>query len=156
MEPQLKIEQLLKKAIKWCIRTERTPAEAKAWLKQKYHLDDSEASKIVSLLEQWGIIDLNRFMEYAYYELWEQKRYGRLKIRGLLESHMLPEPFIEVIIAMIDDDEYSEFLRSKILELYESGLSPSRLISRLVSRGFERELVIEIMREHGLIPDEDF
>ncbi len=156
MEPQLKIEQLLKKAIKWCIRTERTPAEAKAWLKQKYHLDDAEASKIVSLLEQWGIIDLNRFMEYAYYELWEQKRYGRLKIRGLLESHMLPEPFIEVIIAMIDDDEYSEFLRDKIFELYESGMSPSRLLSRLVSRGFERELIIEIMREHGLIPDEDF
>ncbi|NPA33582.1 MAG: RecX family transcriptional regulator [Chlorobi bacterium] len=155
MEPELKMEQLLRKAIRWCIRTERTPAEAKAWLKRKYHLDDSEASKIVSLLEQWGIIDLNRFMEYAYYELWEQKRYGRLKIRGLLESHMLPEPFIEVIIAMIDDEEYAQFLRNKILELYESGLSAQKVLSRLLSRGFEKDLIVEIMREHGLIPDEE-
>ena len=155
MDPELKMEQLLRKAIKWCIRTERTPAEAKAWLRRKYHLDDDSASKIVSLLEQWGIIDLNRFMEYAYYELWEQKRYGRLKMRAMLETHMLPEPFIEAIIATIDDDEYTAYLRDKILELFESGLSAQRVLSRLISRGFERELIIEIMREHGLITDDD-
>ncbi len=147
-------QQWVHRAAKYCVRQERTPAEVKQWLQRRYHLDDHQADEIVHILEQMGFIDMGRYLDYAYYHLWERLKYGRLRISAYLQQRQVPEELIQHLLDAIPEDDYRAYAERQIVRLYEQGLSAQRVFQRMVQRGFEPELVEEIMRTFGFLPEE--
>ena len=85
-----------------CSRREVSSLEARAWLTRQ-ELTAGEVEGCVARLQEWRLVDDERFaMAYAR-DAFRLKRWGRFKIEQALRRRRLPEASISRALASLDD-----------------------------------------------------
>jgi len=145
----------LVKAQNYCAYQERSQQE----LRDKLHewgVYPSIVEKVISTLIENNFLNEERFaIAYATGKL-RQKGWGRNKIKQGLKLKKVSDPLIKKALKSIDEDEYLEMLR-KIIQKKESYITEKESYKRkyklhqyLLSRGFESDLIAEVLRDNEL------
>jgi regulatory protein len=149
-----------RKKLEWyCAYQERCHSEVKEKL-YNYGLFPNEVDQIVAYLITENFLNEERFAEAYASGKFSMKHWGKIKIKQGLKQRHISDYCIKKALNSIDGDEYFEVLKKvaekKSKTLKETkGLSKSqkeyqkkmKLISYLMSRGFENDLVSEVVKE---------
>jgi len=149
-----------RKKLEWyCAYQERCHSEVKEKL-YGYGLFPNEVDQIVAYLITENFLNEERFAEAYASGKFRMKHWGKIKIKQSLKQKHISDYCIKKALNSIDGDEYFEVLKKvaekKSKTLKETkGLSKSqkeyqkkmKLISYLLSRGFESDLVSEVLKE---------
>lgn len=155
-----------RKKLEWyCAYQERCHSEVKEKL-YNYGLFPNEVDQIVAYLITENFLNEERFAEAYASGKFRIKHWGKIKIKQGLKQRHISDYCIKKALNAIDGDEYYEILK-KVAEkkskaigistgsIAKSGTSKSqqeyqkkmKLISYLLSRGFENDLVNEVVKE---------
>ncbi len=149
-----------RKKLEWyCAYQERCHSEVKEKL-YGYGLFPNEVDQIVAYLITENFLNEERFAEAYASGKFRIKNWGKNKIKQGLKQRHISDYCIKKALNSIDGDEYYEVLKKvaekKSKSLKEvKGLSKSqkeyqkkmKLIQYLLSRGFESDLVSEVVKE---------
>lgn len=145
----MEMNKNLEKARRFCALQERSHQELRDKL-YDWGLHKEEVEDIIATMITENFLNEERFaMAYAGGKF-RIKRWGKIKIEHGLRIHRISEPLIRQAIQSIEEDDYLECLRY-ILKKKEKDFvsSPTpikkkRLLAFAYSKGFERQLVMEI------------
>jgi regulatory protein len=142
----------LAKAENYCAYQERSQQEVRDRL-YEWGLYPSMIENVIARLIESNFLNEERFaIAYTTGKL-RQKGWGRIKIKQGLKLKKVSEPLIKKALKGIDEDEYLEILR-KIIRKKEPTITEKvpykrnyKLQQYALSRGFEGDLVADILRE---------
>lgn len=149
-----------RKKLEWyCAYQERCHSEVKEKL-YGYGLFPNEVDQIVAYLITENYLNEERFAEAFASGKFRMKHWGKIKIKQALKQKHISDYCIKKALNEIDGDEYYGVLKKvaekKSKSIKEAkGVSKSqkeyqkkmKLISYLLSRGFEGDLVNEVVKE---------
>jgi regulatory protein len=145
-------EQALKKAEDYCAFQERCQQEVRDKLYYwGLHQEDVEATIAVLISE--GFINEERFAKAFAGGKFRIKKWGRVKIKNELMLRRITKYCISKALEEIDDKEYlrtlNGLLEKKAKEIKEKNKFKKikKIVSYAVSRGYENELVWDIIKE---------
>jgi regulatory protein len=149
-------EQLRQKIERYCAYQERCHQEVKSKL---YSLGaaGAEVDEIMSSLIVDGYLNEERFAKAFAGGKFRMKKWGRLKIVNELEKKGVSKNCIISGLKEIDDDDYLQTLSTVLTQKAETIEEPNmyvlrdRLSNHAIQKGFEPELVWNVLRE--LLPD---
>jgi len=149
---QLTKEQALQKLKHYCAYQERCHAEVKEKL---YNLGvwKKEHDEIISALIEEGYLNEERFAIAYAGGKFRAKQWGRVKIKYELKQKQVSEYCIKKALQQINEEEYLSVLNKTASEKYASLKAEQYLVRKkktmdyLYQRGFEGELVAEIMKK---------
>lgn len=137
---------------RWCAMQERCLVDVKIHA-IALGLNDKEAEKAIETLIDEGFIDEERYAKIYAGSKFRNKNWGRARIIGELKARQIPNDIIKIAIKEIDEAEY----RSRIIGMVEHKLAVTdkmntalykhRLAKTAVSKGYETDLVYEIIDE---------
>lgn len=149
-----------RKKLEWyCAYQERCHSEVKEKL-YGYGLFPNEVDQIVAYLITENFLNEERFAEAYASGKFRIKHWGKIKIKQGLKQRHISDYCIKKALNAIDGDEYFEVLK-KVAEKKNKSikeikgttksqkdyLKKMKLISYLLSRGFENDLVNEAIKE---------
>jgi len=145
----------LGKAENYCAYQERSQQEVRDKL-YEWGVYASVVEKIISKLIENNFLNEERFaIAYATGKL-RQKGWGRNKIKQGLKLKKVSDPLIKKALKNIDDGEYLEMLR-KIIQKKEATITEKvsykrkyKLHQYVLSRGFESDLIADVLRDSEL------
>lgn len=146
--------QALSKAEAWCAYQDRCQQEMRDKL-YDWGIRGDDAENVIAELIARRFIDEERFAVAFAGGKFRIKKWGRVKIRQELKRKKISDYCIRKGIASIDEDEYQETLKKlaagKVKTIREKHplKKKYKLMSFLVSRGFETELVRGIVDSEG-------
>jgi regulatory protein len=138
----------LSKAQAFCAYQERCHEEVrkKLW---EWDIDKNITENIIVELISDGFINESRFAESFARGKFRIKKWGKLKIKSGLRSKKITENCIKDAIEKIDKKEYQktiqEIANKKLIEYKAEKLKVNKTVSYLIQKGFESELVWEIV-----------
>ncbi len=140
---------LLNKARKYCAATERCVADVKQKL-QRWQVEESTIYKIISQLEREDFINEERYaVAFAVGKL-RHNKWGRNKIIYALQRKNIPELYIQIAIASIDDEEHLETLKkvllSKKIDEDNPWIRNNKLVQYAVQKGFPADLSWKVLK----------
>ena len=149
-----------RKKLEWyCAYQERCHSEVKEKL-YNYGLFPNEVDQIVAYLITENFLNEERFAEAYASGKFMIKHWGKIKIKQGLKQRHISDYCIKKALNSIDGDEYFDVLKKVAEKKFKSiketkGVSKSqkeyqkkmKLISYLLSRGFENDLVSEVVKE---------
>jgi regulatory protein len=144
--------EALTKAQRWCAYQERSQQEVRDKL-YSWGLWAEAIENIIAELISTNFISEERFAEAFVSGKFRIKQWGRIKIKIELKQHRISEPVIRKALAVIDGDEYMRVLRKQAEKKAktEKEKHPQKrqykLMRYLMSRGFEQDLVREVLGE---------
>ncbi len=137
---------------RWCAMQERCLVDVKIHA-LALGLSEKEAEKAIEALIDEGFIDEERYAKIYAGSKFRNKNWGRARIIGELKARQIPNDIIKTALAEIDEEEY----RNRIIEMVEHKLAVTdrsntalykhRLAKTAVAKGYENELVFEIIDE---------
>lgn len=142
-------------AARYCAYQERCSSEVYNKL-QKMGLTTPQINRVLAALEGENFFNDLRFATHFVHGKLHFKKWGRKRIKmALFQKRIAPE-IIEQALNAIDPDEYQDILivllNKKVSALEKpydmSGLH--KVVQYLYSKGFETDLVWNIIREKGL------
>lgn len=142
--------QALIKAEAWCAYQDRCQQEVRDKL-YGWGLSQEEVENVIVELISRNFIDEERYAIAFAGGKFRIKKWGRVKIRIELKRKRISDYCIRKAIAQIDEDDYLETIRKaaekKNREIKEKHplKRKYKLMSYLISRGFENDLVREIV-----------
>ena len=142
----------LTKAEAWCAFQERSQQEVRDKLYSWGQYPDAVENIIAELISR-GFLNEERFALAFSSGKFRIKKWGRVKIRVELKRKKVSDYCIRKALAAIDEDEYLETLRRLAHEKMKATKEPHplkkkyKVMGYLVSRGFENELIREILGE---------
>ena len=145
-------QQALLKAMSWCAYQERGQQEMRDKLYEWGLFPDAVENIIAELISK-NFLNEERFAIAFAGGKFRIKKWGRVKIRVELKRRKMSAYCINKAMAEIDDKDYMRTLRQlaekKLKETKEKNplKKKYKVMSYLVSRGFEPELVREILNE---------
>lgn len=137
---------------KWCAIQERCQQESFFKLR-KAGLSAIQAEQAVGQLISEGFINEERFARTFARGKFRIKKWGRRKILFELKKKKISEYCIRRAMQEIDAQDYRSTLddlirkRSKELKIKDTGLLNRKLASFLISKGYEPELVREVLND---------
>ncbi|MFY7990196.1 MAG: regulatory protein RecX [Fluviicola sp.] len=143
----------------YCAYQERCHFEVHSKLLQ-WGLDEEQSGRLTAHLIEWNFLNEERFaLAYVSGKL-RIKHWGRNKIRQGLKMKRIPELIIRNAIQNIDPDEYWDALNKEALKKQKDLFKEKDIWKRkaklsryLLSKGFEMDLVIEVIKEIGEAED---
>lgn len=144
---QLTKEQALQKLKHYCGYQERSHSEVTEKLYQLGSWKKDHDEIISSLIEQDYLNEERFAIAYAGGKF-RVKKWGKVRIRYELKQKKVSEYCIKKALKQIDEKEYTELIRKLWQQKYQSLKSEQHLIRKkktidyLLSRGFERDLVL--------------
>lgn len=145
---QVKIEN-------YCVYQERSQQEVRDKL-YSWGLHKNEVENAISHLIENNFLNEERFaIAYTQGKL-RIKKWGRFKIKQGLKMKRVSEPLIKIALKTIDPDEYYENLKSvldkkaSLLKVEDEWKRKNTLIQYGISRGYERDLIFEILNHNDL------
>jgi len=145
-------EIIIKKLEKYCAYQERCTSEIIAKLKY-WKVKESHFDSIIAKLKEGNFLDEERFAKaYARGEF-RLNKWGKRKIFFELNHKNIPDVTIQAGLDDIDDEEYRQALKDLItkknveLKNKKSLNIRGKIINFAQSKGYEMELIIDIVKE---------
>jgi regulatory protein len=141
---------LLAKAERFCAYQERCREDVKQKMK-KLGADAHTIEKIISALEENDFLNDERFARLFASGKFRIKKWGRNKIRAALKMKKISNEYIEKGLNYINEKDYLNTLRElvrkkeKEIKNQEPGIRRMKIIRYLLSKGFEEELIWEVL-----------
>lgn len=108
-----------------------------------------ELEEIISAMISEGLLDEERYARALARGKFRNNQWGKIKITQALKQHAVPEYCIRKAMTEIDDAEYKRAIKKLIATKQKSvGISKAgnqKVISYLLQKGFEYEVVKEVM-----------
>lgn len=108
-----------------------------------------ELEEIISAMISEGLLDEERYARALARGKFRNNQWGKIKITQALKQHAVPEYCIRKAMTEIDDAEYKRAIKNLITTKQKSvGISKAgnqKVISYLLQKGFEYEVVKEVM-----------
>jgi regulatory protein len=149
---KLTASEARKKIYHYCAYQERSHLEVKNKLND-LELSSSEIEEMISHLITEGYLNEERFAKAFVGGKFRLKNWGKIKIVDALEVKGLTKNCIRIGLREIDDADYRRTIESLILKKLhhtdEENLYVKRekLATHVIQKGFEPELVWEIVKE---------
>lgn len=140
--------EALQKARKYCAYEERCQQQVRDKL-YEWKLHQKEVEQIVAQLISENFINEERFAKSFARGKFRIKKWGRVKIKHELGKHCITDYCIKSGLQEIDESEYANILnqlaQKKLKTLREKHplKKKYKLISYLLQKGYERDLVME-------------
>jgi regulatory protein len=144
-----KKSQLFQKATSFCAYQERCLSEIKEKL-YEWEASQEESEAIINQLIKEKYIDEERFAKTYAGSKFRTKKWGRLKIKFMLKQKNISTTLINKGLQEINAEEYYETLKTLALQKKEAlrnKFDKGKLYNYLISKGFESDLVQEVIRE---------
>ncbi len=142
-------EIFLKKARNYCAYQERCINDVIKKL-HSWKLNEEAIKEIVFILKKEGFIDEERFARSFAVGKLRNNKWGRNKIFYALNKKQLPELYIQIGLAEIDQDEYINTLKgilsAKKINAPNEYERQNKLLHYAVQKGFQAELVWKILK----------
>ena len=151
--PKITDEKLaLKKAEHYCAYQERSQQEVRDKL-YEWGLWTDAVENIISQLIGDNFLNEERFAKAYAKGKFNQKGWGRIKIKQGLKFKKVPDVLIKKALATINGDEYLQVLqktiakKAKLLNEKHPFKRCYKLQQYALSRGYERDLIGDVLRE---------
>lgn len=152
LKKKLTKEQALQKLKHYCAYQERCHSEVKQKL---YDLGiwKKDHDEIIAALIEENYLNEERFAVAYAGGKWRIKQWGRIKIKQALKQKQVSDYCIKKAMKQIDETEYMDTLQKLTEEKYISLknlqylVRKKRTLDHLQSRGFEPELIREIIEK---------
>lgn len=145
----------LLKAESWCAYQERSQQEVRNKL-YEWNLFPSEVEEVISELISTNFLNEERFALAYTSGKFNIKKWGKLKIKQGLKLKKVPDKLIQKALNGIDMDQYLSVLLTTA-EKKDASISEKdalkkkfRLISYLQSKGFENDLIFDVLKANNL------
>ncbi|WP_443939636.1 regulatory protein RecX [Pedobacter sp. MW01-1-1] len=144
-------KQALAKAEAFCVYQERSQKEVRSKLLD-WGMRGDELEEIISELIINNFLNEERFAKHYASGKFSIKKWGRIKIKQGLKLKGVPEKILQKALFSLDDDAYLQTLKTlaekKRLLLTEKDpfKKKNKLISYLQGRGFERDLIYDVLK----------
>ena len=142
------VQEALQKLAKYCVYQDRCHKEVEQKLRDMNMIPQAR-QEIIAHLIQHDFLNEKRFaLNYARGKF-NQKHWGRIRIRQELKKRNITERLINLAIGQISEDEYLEKLHAIATKKYKqlgcdnSLASKNKLKTFLFYRGFESHLVYD-------------
>lgn len=152
---QLDKKTALLKAESWCAYQERSQQEVRDKL-YEYGLHYNEVEELISELIMTNFLNEERFAMAYVSGKFNIKKWGRIKIKQGLKFKKVPDKLIQKALNSIDGDQYLANLlavaekKSKVLTEKEPLKRKYKLITYLQGRGFEKDLIFDVLKANNL------
>ena len=146
-------DSLLARAAQLCSRGEHCISQIQEKL-LTWGATSEDAKDIIARLVEEKFIDNNRFARAYCHDKFCYSRWGRVKIRQMLRHLRLTDEEIAEGMTTIPEEDYlqvlSDCLRAKDRTLRDTDpyQRKGKLVRHLLSRGFEMELVIDVVDDY--------
>ncbi len=152
------LNQALEKARHWCALQERCHWETRTKF-HSWNISEEETEFAISQLISEGFLNEERFARAFARGKFRIKHWGRIKIVSELKQKKISALCIRKGLEEIDDNEYLDTLRTlyakRIKEVKERNpwTRKAKIYSFLAGKGYEPELIRELMRGDGEYAD---
>lgn len=146
---------LIKKLEQYCAYQERCTNEIIAKLKY-LKVNERHFDSIISKLKEENFLNEERFAKAYARGQFRLNRWGKRKIFFELKHKNIPDVIIQAGLADIDDEEYRQVLKDLIikknveLKNKKSLNIRGKIINFAYSKGFETDLILDIIKENQL------
>lgn len=143
----------LTKAEQYCAYQERAQQEVRNKL-YDWGLYQKDVEQIISNLIENNFLNEERFARIYVKSKFNQKSWGRVKIKQGLKFKQVPDKLIQKALKEIDGDEYmlrlSQIIKKKEATLVEKDSYKCRykLQQYALSRGFEGDLIGDVLKDN--------
>ena len=145
----------LLKAESWCAYQERSQQEVRNKL-YEYGLHQTDVEDLISELITTNFLNEERFaMAYASGKV-NIKKWGKIKVKQGLKLKKVPDRLIQKALNSIDGDKYVANLlaiaekKSSILTEKEPYKKKFKLITYLLSKGYELDIINDVLKTNEL------
>jgi regulatory protein len=146
----------LAKAEHYCAYQERAQQEIRDKL-YEWGLWSDDVENIISELIQTNFLNEERFTEAYVSGKFKIKRWGKIKIKQGLKLKRIPDKMIQRALNGIDYDEYLNVIvvaaqkKAPLIKEKDAFKRKFKLISYLMSKGFEKDLIIDVLKTSDLV-----
>lgn len=146
------VSEIRDKLAKYCAYQDRCHWEVDQKLNE-FNLIQEGRDEIIMYLIQHNFLNEERFAKSFVRGKFNQKNWGRIKIKSELKKRKIPLKMIELALNEIDEDQYQSILaelfekKKKSLKSEREGFKKkAKIRNYLLQKGFENELVMEFIR----------
>ena len=147
-------KEALSRLMDLCSKSEKSSFEIKQKLKQ-WGLD-SKIESIITKLKSEKFIDDLRFVKAFSNDKFLINKWGKIKIRYILQGHQISGNIIDEALSQIDQEKYSEIVEEEMTKKNQSLRISNRLKRKAklyafgTQRGYEAELIQEFLHKNGI------
>lgn len=144
--------EALSRAMKFCAFRERCVSELHEKFRE-WNVDPASYDELTDELVESNFLDEKRYISSFVLGKFNGNKWGKVKIRQALREKKLQDNEIEAGLAKIDRDEYiriaTTLFRKKAEEVGpgDSRTAKSKLYYYMMSKGFETDLIMTLMKE---------
>ncbi len=145
-------QQLLERAMRLCARREICSSDLLARL-TAWGAGESLSHRLLQILKEKNFVDDRRYaLSYARQQH-NLRKWGRIRIRMVLQQKNIPEAFIDEALQELDEEEYRQTLKEELKKKRKSLKGKNRydLLARLqkfaYGRGYEPDLARKVAEE---------
>lgn len=157
LEKTIKLDKkaALKKAGQFCAYQERSQQEVRDKL-YSWGLWLTEVEEIIAELIENNFLNEERFAKAYVSGKFNIKKWGRIKIRQGLKLKQITDKMISSALNTIDEDDYMLTIlilaQKKLpsITVREPHKRRFKLISYLLSKGFENNLILDVLKSNNL------
>ncbi len=138
------------KAAAFCAYQERCLSEVREKL-YDWEAESADIEPIIEKLIEEKYLNEERFAQVYAGSKFRTKKWGKLKIRYMLKQKGIPSTLITKGLQEINPEIYYETLQtlaSQKKEAMKSKFDKIKLYNYLISKGFENDLVKEVIKEN--------
>ncbi len=146
---------LLVKAERYCANEEQCRTSVRKKLCD-WGASVEASTKIVNRLVDQGFVDEKRFARYYCSCKLRTQKWGRLKVIYQLRAKQVPPKYITEALTDVTDEEYRSILRTVADDKWATYDPDEPLVKRkaklstfLASRGYESEVILELLPQMG-------
>lgn len=146
----------LAKAEHYCAYQERAQQEIRDKL-YEWGLWSDDVEELISQLIQTNFLNEERFTEAYVSGKFKIKGWGKVKIKQGLKLKRIPDKMILRALNAIDYDDYLNTIlvtaqkKAPLIKESDAFKRKYKLISYLMSKGFENNLIIEVLKASELV-----
>jgi len=148
-------KRILAKMCSLCARGEKCEFDIVQKL-TKLEVDNESQQKIIGYLLSNNFIDNQRYANAFVNDKFKFNKWGKQKIKQNLKFKRIENIYIDTSLSSLDNDDYKKVLvdilkkKRKQIKDKQEFVVRQKLLNHAVSKGFEMELVFEIITSYNL------
>lgn len=146
MDSKMEYSLLLKKISKFCVSRERSSHEVEEKLKS-WSVEEEDINSLIHKLKEENLVNEKRYVAALVSDKFRSHHWGKKKIRQHLEYQNINKEIIDQALEEIPEQEYL----TAAIKLINDTKNKESLYMKMTARGYEEELIIEILTKMGLI-----
>lgn len=148
-----KYKDALKYAASFCSKSEKCIFDIEKKLKFR-ELSDKQVKDIIDYLINQNFINEERYAIYYTRDKFKFQKWGRIKIVSMLKGKRITEKNINLALKEISEKNYEKVLeeliikKSKTIKFKDEYNRNIKIIRYAVSKGYEKELVLSVLKNN--------